>query len=1055
MNSTFQFRLLTAAVICFSGIHLSAEDADQLTIVTFGDSTTAVRGELKIYANVLQDELPKDGLAVRVINAGVGGHHTDNARKRFENDVLSQKPNIVVIQFGINDAAVDVWKDPPATESRVSLTDYEKNLRHFVRTLVDRRTRVVLMTPNPLRWTPKMREMYGKPPYLPNNVDGFNVKLASYAEAVRQVARTEGVPLIDVYQRFEEFGTIDGQSVDDLLLDGIHPNEKGHRLVADLLKEVLLKTEQTDLPASSATTETNDVKILENPAGSSFTTTNPETTSIRFEDYVSNPPPGHREPIQGWVREFPVPFTGLITPHVANTTVLPLPDAVGLLIESSSDTVGFYDPSSQVDCADARADRLIFRFVDPANPRRAATVSRVAFRLTGTSVLNNRVRYSIFDLSGKLVASGNAKPNPATRRAESEVDCTSLLNGQAHSAIHKLVVEHSGPGYFVVGGVLHSEQADVNFEGFEVSNQNVSRPFGEQIPMPHSDQWQNVAKAELITDMTRCMPAEALSTKREHARWKVFEYETAEFSGKCLSVGRESSAPDVTLRLNKQGWHAVYIGLSTITDLVRPDRNKVEAKFTQDTAYTRLSNRLDLASPRRDVLEDVFLGVADLSHNDLSFSTVYQMPARIHYVKTIPLTDSEVAAVLADRQQKVTKTSVATFDGFTWIHPFRPQNRADLAATFAAYRDSDFKTWWFQVGGADLVHHPSKVGNLMGGHLDTFPRSVDREYVESVRHLHANGIDPLQVAIDEAHAQDAEILICLRAAGWKGAPPWEEFFMSNFYEAHPEWRCIDHDGTPTMHLSYAAEEVQEHLIDVYREVLQRHPDGAGFMFHRGMPMMLWEEPFCRRFIERFGEDPRNLAEDDPRVFQMRAEIVTGFLRKVRAVLDETSNQQGDSGRRLKLAVTTFATQADNQRFGLDVETWIQEKLIDQIGIAWFAHYTSGLEKKSGDTRYYSRITEGTDVKVFPFYVGWKMTDAVDLLNEVAQDYDNGADGIAVWDPNQFEKWEHGKHPYWPLLSRLGHQDEVRDGSLLYKPLATPLTRLGDNHFSRWYPNTGF
>ena len=840
MNSIPGFRLLAAA-ICFGGMRLFAMDPADVTIVTFGDSTTAARGELKVYADVLQDELPERGLDVRVINAGIGGHHTGNARERFENDVLSQNPDVVVIQFGINDAAVDVWKDPPATESRVSLTDYEKNLRHFVRVLVDRRTRVVLMTPNPLRWTPKMRDMYGKPPYLPNDVNGFNVKLASYAETMRQVASTEKVPLIDVYQRFEQFGMTDGQSVDDLLLDGIHPNEKGHRLVADLLTEVLV--------------------------------------------------------------------------------------------------------------------------------------------------------------------------------------CP--------------------------------EQADVNFEGFEVSNQNVSRPFGEQIPMPHSDQWQNVAKAELITDMTRCTPAEALSTKREHARWKVFEYETAEFSGKCLSVGRESSAPDVTLRLKKQGWHAVYIGLSTITDLVRPDKNKVEAKFTQDTAYTRLSNRLDLAATRRDVLEDVFLGVADLSRNDLSFSTVYQMPARIHYVKTIPLTDSEVAVVLADRQQKVTKTSVATFDGFTWIHPFRPQNRADLAATFAAYRDSDFKTWWFQVGGADLVHHPSKVGNLMGGHLDTFPRFVDREYVESVRHLHANGIDPLQVAIDEAHAQDAEILICLRAAGLKGAPPWEEFFMSNFYEAHPEWRCIDYDGTPTMHLSYAAEEVQDHLIDVYREVLQRRPDGAGFMFHRGMPMMLWEEPFCRRFIEKFGEDPRKLAEEDPRVFQMRSEIVTGFMRKIRAVLDETSKQQGDSGRRLKLAVTTFATQADNQRFGLDVETWIQEKLIDQIGIAWFAYYTSGLGRKSGDTGYYSRITEGTDVKIFPFYVGWKMTSAVDLLSKVARDYDNGADGIAVWDPNQFVEWESGKNPYWPLLSRLGHRDDLRNGSLLYKPVATPLTRLGDNHFSRWYPNTGF
>lgn len=577
----------------------------------------------------------------------------------------------------------------------------------------------------------------------------------------------------------------------------------------------------------------------------------------------------------------------------------------------------------------------------------------------------------------------------------------------------------------------------------------------QQLPRPHSEQWQNFKQAERITDLTRCLPADALSDRRQHNKWKVFEYETADFSGKCISVGRESSAPDLTLKLNKQGWHAVYIGLSSITDLVRPAKNNVEVKFTSAPAYTRLSNRLDLGPQRRDVLEEVFLGTADLTNNDLQFSTVYHMPARIHYVKTISLTDEEVARLIADRTQQKTKTAVATFDGYTWIHPFRPQNRADLAATFSAYRESDFKTWWFQVGGADLVHHPSQVGNLMGAQLDTFPREVDREYVESVRHLHQQGIDPLKVAVEEAHRQQAEILICLRAAGWKAAPPWEEFFMSEFYEAHPEWRCIDYDGTPTMHLSYAAEEVQDHLIKVYREALQRGADGAGFLFHRGMPMILWEEPFCQRFIKEYGKDPRQLAEDDPRVLKLRATIVTEFMRKIRKLLDEVATQRGTPSRRLKLAVSTFSTPADNRKFGLDVERWIDEKLIDQIGIAWFAYYTSGLKSRSGDTAYYARITEGTDVKIFPFYIGWKMESADSLLKSVARDYEQGADGIAVWDPNQFLTWQKGRSPYWPLVSKLGHRQQVRDGSLIFKPTTIPLTRLGENYFSRWYPNTGF
>jgi len=113
--------------------------------VTFGDSTTAVRGSTRIYSAILQDEL-RD---VRVISAGVGGDTTDMDRKRFEQDVLTYQPQVAIIQFGINDAAIDVWRNPPATEPRVSLERYEANLRNFIQTLKSKDTQVVLMTSNP------------------------------------------------------------------------------------------------------------------------------------------------------------------------------------------------------------------------------------------------------------------------------------------------------------------------------------------------------------------------------------------------------------------------------------------------------------------------------------------------------------------------------------------------------------------------------------------------------------------------------------------------------------------------------------------------------------------------------------------------------------------------------------------------------------------------------------------------------------------------------------------------------------------------------------------
>ncbi|MEI6166928.1 MAG: SGNH/GDSL hydrolase family protein [bacterium] len=211
------------------------------TIVVFGDSTTAVRGKLEIYANLLADELPARGIPAEIINAGIGGNTTQHAAGRFEKDVLEKQPDLVVIQFGINDSAVDVWENPPARESRVSKDQYIRNLENFVETLKTRNCRVILMTPNPIYWTPLMKSTYGKAPYLPDDPEGFNVMLREYAQAARQLAEKRKIPLVDVYAVFSAYGKVKNQNIKDLLLDGMHPNDKGHRIVADLLINEIVK----------------------------------------------------------------------------------------------------------------------------------------------------------------------------------------------------------------------------------------------------------------------------------------------------------------------------------------------------------------------------------------------------------------------------------------------------------------------------------------------------------------------------------------------------------------------------------------------------------------------------------------------------------------------------------------------------------------------------------------------------------------------------------------------------------------------------------------------
>lgn len=237
--------LMGVAMIVLFAASCIADDNPQkeqkYTIVAFGASTTAPRGKVDIYANCLARELPAKGIQAEIINAGVGGNTTRAALARLEKDVIQKNPNLVVIWLGINDSTVDVWKNPPATEPRVSKEEYVQNLEKIIETLKARKCGVILMTPNQLCWLPYLKEAYGKPPYLPDDPDGFNVILREYAQAARELAGKLKIPLVDVYAAFLAYGKVENQSVKDLLLDGMHPNDKGHRIVADLLIPEIVK----------------------------------------------------------------------------------------------------------------------------------------------------------------------------------------------------------------------------------------------------------------------------------------------------------------------------------------------------------------------------------------------------------------------------------------------------------------------------------------------------------------------------------------------------------------------------------------------------------------------------------------------------------------------------------------------------------------------------------------------------------------------------------------------------------------------------------------------
>jgi len=242
-------RLCAAAICAAVAVPAAATGARVMRIVAFGDSTTATAQDWApqievVYADCLPGALAHYGIHAEVVNAGIGNTTTRDAVARIDRDVRVHHPDLVVVQFGINDSWIDA--DEGRTQPRLTRAEYRNNLRKIIHTLESDGARLVLMTPNPMRWAdPHYIEAFEQHPGLLDThaVRGLNGLLDLYAQDARDVAHTEHVALVDVFAAFESYDKVPGQSINELLLagDGIHPNTNGQRLVCRLLTAKLVE----------------------------------------------------------------------------------------------------------------------------------------------------------------------------------------------------------------------------------------------------------------------------------------------------------------------------------------------------------------------------------------------------------------------------------------------------------------------------------------------------------------------------------------------------------------------------------------------------------------------------------------------------------------------------------------------------------------------------------------------------------------------------------------------------------------------------------------------
>ena len=242
--------LLSAAPL--KTAQLLATGKEPVRIVCIGDSITGVyyhSGSLRAYPEMLQIALQKihPQAQVTVRNAGISGDTTTGGLKRLARDVLSHKPHLVTVMFGMNDLV------------RTPVADFQNNLREIIRHCRAIDAEVILCTQNSIVESPQ------RP----------GAKLAEFTQAIRDIAKAESLPVADCFAAFEVVHAKDALEWNLLLSDPIHPNMAGHKLFAETIAHTISgqKTSLADIgPPLPALRHTHDllkagkpVKVLAMP----------------------------------------------------------------------------------------------------------------------------------------------------------------------------------------------------------------------------------------------------------------------------------------------------------------------------------------------------------------------------------------------------------------------------------------------------------------------------------------------------------------------------------------------------------------------------------------------------------------------------------------------------------------------------------------------------------------------------------------------------------------------------------------------------------------------
>lgn len=173
-------------------------------IVCIGDSLTSGYG---IQTNHRWSNILSNDLNIEIINSGISGDTTSGMLARFYEMAIKHKPDYIIITGGTNDLGLNLPNNI-IIGNILAMTRYAKH--HDIIPIIG--------IPTPFF---NKGDFTDESPFI--DVPGLSKRINSFQNTLKQFA-------LDDEQNFIDFTL--NMNPDLFLIDGLHPNEKGHKLMS-------------------------------------------------------------------------------------------------------------------------------------------------------------------------------------------------------------------------------------------------------------------------------------------------------------------------------------------------------------------------------------------------------------------------------------------------------------------------------------------------------------------------------------------------------------------------------------------------------------------------------------------------------------------------------------------------------------------------------------------------------------------------------------------------------------------------------------------------------